>query len=38
MFTLLVNAKKFDKQVWQHETEFNQEKYNKFLNGTSDNL
>ena len=38
MFTLLVNAKKFDKQVWQHETEFNQEKYNKCLNGTSDNF
>lgn len=38
MFTLLVNAKKFDKQVWQYETEFNQEKYNKCLNGTSDNF
>ena len=38
MFTLLVNAKKFDKQVWQHETEFNKEKYNKCLKVTIDNL
>ena len=38
MFTLLVNVKKFDKKVWQRETEFNQEKYNKCLKVTIDNL
>ena len=33
MFTLLVNAKKFDEQVWQYESEFTQEQYNKWLKG-----
>ena len=38
MFTLLVNAKKFDEQVWQHESEFTQEQYNKWLKGAIENL
>lgn len=38
MFTLLINAKKFDEEVWQNETEFNQEQYNKWLKGAIDEL
>lgn len=38
MFTLLINPEKFDKEVWQIETEFKQKEYNEWLKGAIENL